>query len=125
MAELLKNARTELPGEDVIVRAIQFFTNERWRTQSQTSRVATFVGRPKLPWGLLFLTVLGFLFFLVPGIILYFLVVRRMVRFQNIVVATTPFSGGTDVAITYPKTVSKLVNNFVEVLPPVVSPAVA
>jgi hypothetical protein len=125
VADLLANAKTRLSGEDVIVRAVQFFTNESWRGQSQSPRVATFVGKPKLPWGLLFLTFLAFLCFVVPGLILYFLVIRKVYRFQNIVVATTPEAAGTDVTITYPKPASMLVRRFVEVLPPVGSPAVA
>jgi hypothetical protein len=117
MADLVANAKTSLPGEDVIVRAVQFFTNERWRAQSQSSRVATFVGRPKIPVGLLLLTILGFLMFVVPGILMYILVVRRVIRFQNIVVTSTPTAVGTDVVITYPKMAKKLVDQFVSALP--------
>jgi len=100
MADFVANAKTTLPGEDVIVRAIQFFTNERWRAQSQSSRVATFVGRPKIPVGLIFLTVFAFFMFVVPGILMYILVIRRVIRFQNIVVTTTPIAVGTDVSQT-------------------------
>ncbi len=125
MADLLANAKTTLAGEDVIVRAVQFFTNERWRAQSQSSRVATFVGRPKIPVGLLFLTVLGFLMFIVPGILMYILVIRRVIRFQNIVVTVTPITVGTDVVITYPKTATKLVDRFLRVLPPLAASATA
>jgi hypothetical protein len=117
MADLVANAKTALPGEDVIVRAVQYFTNERWRTQSQSPRIATFVGRPKIPFGLLFLTLIGFFFFIVPGIIMYILVIRRVIRFQNIVVTVTPIAGGTEVVITYPKPAHKLANGFLGVLP--------
>ena len=120
MADFVANAKTTLPGEDVIVRAIQFFTNERWRAQSQSSRVATFVGRPKIPVGLIFLTVFAFFMFVVPGILMYILVIRRVIRFQNIVVTTTPIAVGTDVIVTYPKLATKLVSRFVSALPPLV-----
>jgi len=126
MADFVANAKTTLPGEDVIVRAIQFFTNERWRAQSQSSRVATFVGRPKIPVGLIFLTVFAFFMFVVPGILMYILVIRRVIRFQNIVVTTTPIAVGTDVIVTYPKLATKLVSRFVSALPPLVcAPALA
>lgn len=49
MADLIATTLTTLPPEEVMVRAVQFFTNERWRAQSQTNRIATFVGVPKLP----------------------------------------------------------------------------
>jgi hypothetical protein len=125
MADLLANAKTGLAGEEVIVRAIQFFTNERWRAQSQSSRVATFVGRPKVPWGLVFLTVLAFLCFVIPGIIMYFLVIRRVIRFQNIVVTTTATPEGTEVTVTYPNTAVKLVGRFMAALPPIAARASA
>ncbi len=117
MADLTASCRTALAGEDVIVRAVQFFTNDRWRVQSQSARVATLIGRPKIPVGLMLLTIVGFFFFIVPGFLLYLLVIRRVVRLQNIVVTVTPVSGATDVVITYPKTVGKLANAFIDSLP--------
>ena len=117
MADLTASCRTALAGEDVIVRAVQFFTSDRWRVQSQSARVATLIGRPKIPVGLILLTIVGFFFFIVPGFLLYLLVIRRVVRLQNIVVTVTPVSGATDVVITYPKTVGKLANAFIDSLP--------
>ncbi|MHB8304135.1 MAG: Ig-like domain-containing protein [Acidobacteriaceae bacterium] len=55
MADLTASCRTTLAGEDVIVRAVQFFTNDRWRVQSQSARVATLIGRPKIPVSTAFL----------------------------------------------------------------------
>jgi hypothetical protein len=40
-----------------MARSVQFFTNEKWRAQSQTNRVATFVGVIKVPWIRLLLAV--------------------------------------------------------------------
>ncbi len=117
MAELTASCRTSLAGEDIIVRAVQFFTNDRWRVQSQSARVATLIGRPKIPVGLILLTIVGLLFFIVPGFLLYILVIRRAIRLQNIVVTVTPVPNGSDVIITYPKTVSKLANAFIDSLP--------
>ena len=117
MANLVVNKSTSLAGEEVVVRSVQFFTGERWRAQSQSARVSTFVGRPPIPLVMLILTFLGFLFFIVPGIIMYVLVVRKMVRLQNIVVTANPQSTGSDVVITYPAHAAKLVARFLEALP--------
>ncbi|MCK4427972.1 MAG: hypothetical protein KAW16_05775, partial [candidate division Zixibacteria bacterium] len=80
---------------------------------------ATFVGRPPIPWGLLFLTIVAFFFFIIPGIIMYILVVRRVIRFQNIVVTANPIDAGTEVVINHPKTAGKIVARFVSLLPSV------
>lgn len=50
MADLIATTSTTLQPEEVMVRAVQFFTNERWRAQSQTNRIATFVGIGKIPF---------------------------------------------------------------------------
>jgi hypothetical protein len=42
MADLVATKSTSLGAEEVLVRAVQFFTNENWRAQSQTNRIATF-----------------------------------------------------------------------------------
>jgi len=117
MAQLTSTGKTTLPGEEVIVRAVQFFTGERWRAQTQSQRTATFVGKPRIPWGLLFLTIIAFCAFIIPGVIMYILIIRRMYRFQNIVVAANPITSGTEVVITHPKAAKKLVARFVKVLP--------
>jgi len=118
MANLVTTHRTSLQGEDVIVRAVQYFTNEKWRAQSQSGRVATFQGKPPIPWFLLFLTVIAFMCFIVPGIIMYFLVIRRVYRFVNLVVTANPLQPGSEVVINYPKHARRLVNTFTESLPP-------
>jgi len=56
--------------------------------------------------------------FIIPGILMYILVIRRVIRFQNIVVTVSSISTGSDVAITYPKMATKLVDRFVSALPP-------
>ena len=117
MADLVATGQTTRAGEDVIVRAVQFFTNEKWRAQTQSARSVTFVGRPPIPWGLLLLTIIAFFAFIVPGIIMYILVVRRVIRFQNLVVTTTSAKAGTEVNITYPKHARKAVDRFIGLLP--------
>lgn len=74
-------------------------------------------GRPPIPWGLIFLTIVAFFFFFVPGIIMYFMVIRRVIRFQNLVVTANPSKAGTDVTITYPEHAKKLVGRFLSLLP--------
>ena len=118
MAELVGNVKTSLKGEEIIVRAVQFFTGGKWRTQSQSARIATFAGRPPIPVGMLILTVIGFFFFVLPGIIMYFVVIRKMIQLQNIVVTANPINGGTEVVVKYSKAAIKLVNDFLQSLPP-------
>lgn len=118
MAELVANTKTSLQGEEVIVRAVQFFTSGKWRTQSQSARIATFAGKPPIPVGMLILTVIAFFFFILPGIIMYFVVIRKMMQLQNIVVSVNPITGGSDVVVKYSKAATKMVNSFVQSLPP-------
>jgi hypothetical protein len=77
MADVVANKNTALDPGEVIMRAVQFFTTGRWRTQSQSERIATFAGRPPIPVGWMILTVIGYLACLVPGILLHILVVRK------------------------------------------------
>lgn len=117
MADLVANTHTTLPAEEVMVRAVQFFTTERWRTQSQTNRIATFVGVPKIPWAHLALAILLMFCLIVPGVIYYFVVIAKLRRLQNIVVTTTPREPGCDVVVTYPQHAQKLVDAFFSALP--------
>lgn len=117
MADLVAKVETTLPSEDVLVRAVQFFTNQNWRAQSQANRVATFVGATKLPIMHLILAILLTACFVIPGLLYYFLVIRGMRRMQNIVVTTTPKGQGCEVVVTYPPSAQSLVNNFFSALP--------
>jgi len=118
MADSIANAKTSLSSEEVIVRAIQFFASEKFRTGSQSGRVATFDGRPPIPWGMLLLTILGFFLCIVPGIIMYVMVIRKMYRFQNLVVTANPIAGGTEVSVSHPSWAAATVKRFIAVLPP-------
>jgi hypothetical protein len=117
MAEQVANGKTNLPPEEVIIRAVQFFTGERWRPQTQSARIATFVGRPKISAVLWLSTVLGLMCFVIPGIILYWVMIRKAYAFQNIVVTANPILGGSDVLITHSPQVADLVQSFLAVLP--------
>ena len=117
MADIVANIQTSLPPEQVMVRAVQFFTNENWRAQSQTNRIATFVGVPKIPWFQILLAILLMFCFILPGVIYYFVVISKLRRLQNIVVTTTPRDTGCDVVVTYPGPAQKLVDNFLAALP--------
>jgi len=118
MADFVTNGKTSLPAEEVIVRAVQFFSTEKWKATSQSSRTATFEGKPPIPWFMLLLTILGFLACIVPGIVMYIMVIRKMYRFVNLVVTANPVPNGTEVSISHPKSAEKLVNRFLAALPP-------
>ena len=121
MAELVATAITSLSPEETVERAVIFFPGEKWRARTHSARTATFEGRPPIPWGMLFLTIIGFIFFIVPGLIFYFIVLRRMYRLQNLVVSAATASKGAEVIIRYPKQAKKLVKNFLNALPSVES----
>jgi hypothetical protein len=117
MADLVANKRTSLSAEEAVTRAVQFFSTERWRATSQSARAATFQGKPRIPVFMLLLTIIGFMACLVPGIIMYMMTIRKMNRFQNLVVTANPLSGGTEVSVTYPKYSATLVSRFITALP--------
>ena len=112
MADLTANTQTTLPPDEVLVRAVQFFTNEKWRAQSQTNRVATFIGVVKVPWFRLMIAVLLTFCFVIPGVIYYLVVISKMRRLQNIVVTTSPRDSGCQVVVTYPSHAQRLVDLF-------------
>lgn len=117
MADAVANKTTSLAPDEVIVRAVQFFSTERWRATSQSPRSVTFEGKPPFPWLSIFFTIIGFMLCIIPGLIIYYTVVRRMYRFYNLVVTVTPGEGGTTVTVTHPGFASSLVRRFVAALP--------
>lgn len=117
MADLVVTRYTTLAADEVLVRAVQFFTNENWRAQSQTNRVATFVGVPKIPWFQLTLAILLTSCFVVPGLVYYLLVIRKIRQLQNVVVTTTPKETGCDVVVTYPAYAQRYVDSLFAALP--------
>jgi len=117
MADIILNKQTNLSGEEVITRAVQFFSNERWRATTQSARSATFEGRVPVPWFMLLFTVIGYICCIIPGIIMYVAFVRKMRRFQNLVVAARPMSRGTEVTLTCPSHSKGLAGRFFKTLP--------
>lgn len=112
------SSKTSLAAEDCIVRAVQFFSTGRWRAQTQSNRMATFVGRPPIPVGLILVMILGFMACIIPGVIAYVMLFRKMVQLQNIVVTATPSTGGgSEVTVKHSKHASKLVKEFLATLP--------
>jgi hypothetical protein len=112
MADLVGSTNVALSPEEVLVRAVQFFTNEKWRAQSQTNRIATFVGVGRVPWFQLILAILLTMCFIVPGVIYYVVVISKARGLQNIVVTTTPKDSGCQVVVTYPPHAQKMVDAF-------------
>jgi len=117
MSDLVTNGRTSLSAEEVIVRAVQYFSTQKWRATSQSTRTATFEGKPPIPWFLLLLTILGFIACIVPGVIMYIMVIRKVNRFHNLVVTANPITNGTEVSVSYPKHADKLASGFLAALP--------
>ena len=117
MADLVATRKTTLSPEEVMVRAVQFFTNERWRAQSQTNRIATFVGLGKVPWFQLLIAIILTGFLVLPGLLYYVLVIRKTRRLQNLVVTTSPRETGCDVVVTYPPHAQRYVDSFFAALP--------
>lgn len=117
MADVVTQGKTSLGPEDVIVRAVQFFSTENWRPTSQSQRAATFQGKPPIPWFMLLLTIVGFIACIVPGVIMYIMVIRKMYRFQNLVVTANPIPGGAEVVVQYPKPAAVLATRFLDALP--------
>ncbi len=118
MADKVSNFKTSLSGEETITRSVQFFSTAKFRTSSQSPRAATFDGMPPVPWFMLFCMILGLVFCIVPGIILWFMVIRKMRRFQNLVVTANPIDGGTEVSVSYPAWAGNHVTKFLKALPP-------
>ena len=118
MAEVVTQGTTSLGCEEVIVRAVQFFSAENWRPTIQSARTATFQGKLPIPRFMLLLTVIGFLMGLIPGIIMYVMVIRKIYRLQNLVVTASPVSGGSEVVLQRPPAAFKLAARFLEALPP-------
>ncbi len=117
MSDLVVTGRTNLGAEEVVVRAVQFFSSAKWRPTGQSGRTATFQGMPQIPWGLMLLTFLAFLCFVVPGIICYFLLIQKLRRFQNLVITANPVAGGCEVVINYPDFAGAAVSQFMQTLP--------
>src|SRR6185503_4564753 len=117
MAEHVYSFRTTLPPEDVVVRAVQFFSTTKWRPSSQSGRTATFQGRPAIPWVHIMLMFLAFAACIVHGVVYYFFIIQKLIQFQNLIVAATPIAGGSEVVINYPSFASPLVTEFTRNMP--------
>lgn len=117
MADSVLTKQTNLSGEEAITRAVQFFSTENWRATTQSARSATFQGKPPIPWSMILFTIIGYICCVVPGVILYVMVIKKMRRFQNLVVTATPMSKGTEVVVTYPDHAKKLAGRFLDALP--------
>ena len=117
MADSVLTKQTTLPGEEVVTRAVQFFSTESWRTTSQAPRAVTFEGRPPIPWFLMLLMIVGFICCIIPGLIIKIMVIKKMRRFQNMVVTCTPMTAGTEVVVSYPAHAKKLAERFLAALP--------
>jgi len=106
--------------------SMRFFNSsnstESWRTTSQSPRNATFEGRPPIPWFMMLLMIVGYICCVVPGIVIQIMIIRKIRRFQNLVVATTAMNQGTEVTVTHPAHAKKLAERFLAALPELPTP---
>jgi hypothetical protein len=125
MADIVATKKTSLASEEVIVRAIQYFSSVQWRPSSQSARAVSFDGKIPIPWGSIVVTILGFILCIVPGVICYIMLIRKVHRFVNLVVTANPVLDGTDVIISHPKSAGKAVYRFFTALPDVGPPIIS
>lgn len=131
MAQKVTNAKTKLSAEDVTVRAVQFFTNEKWTAQTQTARAVTFranMPAPKMITGILLMlggfaiscTIIGMIVgipMIIAGSSTLFFAKKQMRGSRDLVVTATPSGNGTEVVITHGRQAVRSVNQFVGSLP--------
>lgn len=118
MGSQVTTKKTTLPCDEVMTRAVQFFSTEKWRPTTQSGRTATFEGRIPIPWISMFITIVALMCLVIPGIICYFLLIKKLRRFQNLIVSSNPVTGGCEVAVSHPDYAMKLVARFMDGLPP-------
>ena len=66
---------------------------------------------------MLLLTIVAFAACVLPGIIMYIVVIKKAYGFVNLVVTANPIQGGSEVIVTHPKAASKFVSRFIDALP--------
>jgi hypothetical protein len=99
------------------VMAVRSLATGRFRVQSQNSRITTLVGMGKFPF--IHVVILCFLafFFVIPAIIYWVVVVRKVRKVESIAVTTTPAVSQCAVHVSYPKSADKMVQSFLASLP--------
>lgn len=112
MPDLQVSKVTAMKPADVMVRAVRFFTAQRWRVKSQNGTIATFTGAARLDWPHRLRVILLTLCLIVPGILYYFLGVRRSRREQTVCVELMPAGERCKVMVTYPAEDSELIVEF-------------
>jgi len=127
------NYQTALQSEEVILKAVHFFTDERYRVQTQAERTVIFALGFELPLGsivmfiggvILCATLVGAIIGVPLLIIGVISVAKAKSRVRGsrgaLVITTAPIKEGAEITITYPPRAfrtSKLVKKFVETLP--------
>lgn len=125
--------QTTLQSEEVILKAVHFFTDERYQVQTQAERTVIFAPRFELPLGsiimfiggaILCATLVGAIIGVPLLIIGAISVAKAKSRARGsrgaLVITTTPIKEGAEITITHPPRAfrtSKLVKKFVETLP--------
>ena len=117
MADTTTNKKTTLSGEEVIARSVQFFATRNWRTTSQSARAATFEGKQGASAGSIIIALLGFLLFIIPGIIASILLLARSQKIVQVVVTANPNAGGSEVSVSCPNKAKSIAKQFLDALP--------
>lgn len=115
--QLTKNYSASLESAEVITKASSFFSQEKWKVTSQTPQSVILQGKPAFPWGMLFLTLIGFVLCLIPGIIMHAKTKKRTRQVFHLIVNATPIPGGSEVTFQYPNEAEALVSQFITTLP--------
>ena len=127
------NYQTALQSEEVILKAVHFFTDERYRVQTQAERTVIFALGFELPLGSIVMFISGVILCatLVGAIIGVPLLIIGAISLAKaksrargsrgaLVITTAPIKDGAEITTTYPPRAfrtSKIVKKFVETLP--------
>ena len=110
--------KTTLKPNEVITRAIHFFSTSKWILHSQSSTIVTFRGKSNIGCSPVLVTMVLLIFAVIPGLI-YFYYVRTHLPMVNIVVSANDIdSKGSEVIVSYPQYEDKRVKEFISTLPP-------
>jgi hypothetical protein len=112
MPDLQVSKVTALKPAEVMIRTVRFFTAQHWRVKSQNGTIATFTGLSRLDWSQRVMVIVLTLCLVVPGILYYFLGIRRGRREQTVCVDLMPEGERCKVMVTYPAEDSELIVEF-------------
>ena len=117
MADLTSACRTPLSGGEVLNRAVAFFSSYGWRVRQSSIDSHFLLLRKGIGWKLQMLLVLGFMCVVIPGMVLYWWLVKRSAPIRQIRFAVTVVDRGSELVVTFPRKWRRLVDLFMDSLP--------